>query len=218
MESPGLIVFDVDGTLLPGTSCERLFFRHLLRKRILRLRNLIGFGIRGIALMPRGLAYALKANKGYLRGFSPDYMAGIGREFFKDHVSKRISAKGISRIEEHRRNGDRVMLQSGMPEFLLQNFSEYLAVDEYVGSTLEVNKDMFTGRTIGPFPLAEGKIEVLRPLLEKYRLDWSDLTAYADHYLDRYLLEKVGHPVAVNPRDDLRRIAENKGWPVESFD
>lgn len=218
MESPGLIVFDIDGTLLPGTSCERLFFRHLLHRKIIGLRNLISFGIRGVALIPGGLAYALKANKGYVRGFSPDYMAGIGREFFKDHVSKRISAKGISRIEEHRRNGDKIMLLSGMPEFLLRNFSEHLAIDEYIGSTLEVNKEMFTGRTIGPFPLAEGKIEVLRPLLEKYRLDWSDLTAYADHGLDRCLLEKVGHPVAVNPRDDLKRIAENNGWPVESFD
>ena len=218
MESPGLIVFDIDGTLLPGTSCERLFFRHLLREKIIGLRNLISFGIRGIALMPRGLVYTLKANKGYLRGFSPDYLAGIGREFFKGHVSKRISAKGISRIEEHRRNGDKIMLLSGMPEFLLRNFSEYLNVDEYIGSILEVNAGKFTGRTIGSFPLAEGKIEVLRPLLDKYRINWSDLTAYADHSLDRYLLEKVGHPVAVNPRDDLKRIAESNSWPVESFD
>ena len=218
MERPGLIVFDIDGTLLPGTSCERLFFRHLLHRKIIGLRKLISFGIRGVALIPRGLAYALKANKGYLRGFSPDYMAGIGREFFKDHVSKRISAKGISRIEEHRRNGDTVMLLSGMPEFLLRNFSEHLAVDEYIGSTLEVKADKFTGRTIGPFPLAEGKIEVLRPLLEKYRLDWSELTAYADHGLDRYLLEKVGHPVAVNPGTDLRRLAQRNGWAIERFD
>ncbi len=213
-----MIVFDVDGTLLPGTSCERLFFKHLLHEKIIRLRNLISFGIRGLALMPKGHAYALKANKGYLRGFSPDYIAGIGREFFNDQVLKKISAIGISRIEEHHRNGNTVMLLSGMPEFLLRNFSEHLRVDEQIGSTLEVNADKFTGRTIGPFPLAEGKIEVLRPLLEKYHLDWSDLTAYADHRLDRYLLEKVGHPVAVNPRDDLRRIAENNGWPIESFD
>ncbi len=218
MESPGLIVFDVDGTLLPGTSCERLFFKHLLRKRIIGLRNLISFGIRGLALMPKGHAYALKANKGYLRGFSPDYMTGIGRGFFDDQVSKRISAKGISRLEEHRRNGDNVMLLSGMPEFLLRNFSEYLGVDEQIGSILEIRADKFTGRTIGPFPLAEGKIEVLRPLLIKYRLDWPDLTAYADHDLDRYLLEKVGHPVAVNPRDELRKLATWKGWPIESFD
>ena len=218
MEGSGLIVFDVDGTLLPGTSCERLFFRHLLQKRIIGLRNLISFGMRAIALMPKGRIYAIKANKGYLRGLSPDYMAGIGREFFEDHVSKKISAKGISRIEEHHRNGDKVMLLSGMPEFLLRNFSEYLGLDEYVGSTLEVNSDRFTGRTAGPFPLAEGKIEVLKPLLEKYRLEWSDLTCYADHYLDRFLLDKVGHPVAVNPRGDLRRLAEQKGWAIESFD
>lgn len=218
MESPGLIVFDIDGTLLPGTSCERLFLKHLLQKRIIGLRNLISFGMRAMALMPEGRIYSIKANKGYLRGFSPDYMAGIGREFFEDHVSKRISAKGISRIEEHRKNGHKVMLLSGMPEFLLLNFSEYLGVDEYIGSILEVNSDKFTGRTIGPFPLAEGKIEVLKPLLGKYRLNWSDLTAYADHVLDRNLLEKVGRPVAVNPGYDLKRLAEKKGWAIESFD
>jgi HAD superfamily phosphoserine phosphatase-like hydrolase len=145
-------------------------------------------------------------------------MTGIGRGYFDDQVSKRISAKGLSQLEEHRRNGDTVMLLSGMPEFLLRNFSEYLGVDEYIGSTLEVKADKFTGRTTGLFPLAEGKIEVLRPLLKKYRFDWPDLTAYADHGLDRYLLEKVGHPVVVNPRDDLRRIAEYNGWPIESFD
>lgn len=213
-----MIVFDVDGTLLPGTSCERLFFKHLLHEKIIRLRNLISFAIRGLALMPKGHAYALKANKGYLRGFSPDYMTGIGREFFDDQVSKRISAKGITRLEEHRSNGDKVMLLSGMPEFLLRNFSEYLGVDEQIGSILEIKADKFTGRTIGPFPLAEGKIEVLRPLLEKQRFDWPDLTAYADHRLDRYLLERVGHPVVINPRDDLKRIAENNRWPVEIFD
>jgi len=218
MEGPGLIVFDVDGTLLPGTSCERLFFEHLLRKKIIGLRNIISFAMRAMALMPRGRAYVLKANKGYLRGFSPDYMAGIGREFFENQVIRKISAKGISRIKEHHGDGDKVMLLSGMPEFLLRNFSEYLSVNEYIGSTLEVNADKFTGRTIGCFPLAEGKIEVLRPLLEKYSLNWPDLTAYADHGLDRYLLEKVGHPVAVNPRDDLKRMAKRKGWPIESFD
>ncbi len=218
MENPRLIVFDIDGTLLPGTSCERLFFKHLLHEKIIRLRNLISFGIRGIILIPEGRAYALKANKGYLRGFPPEYMAGIGREFFKDQVSKRISAKGISRIEEHRRNGDNIILLSGMPEFLLRNFSEYLNVSEQIGSILEVDTGKFTGRTIGSFPLATGKIEVLRPLLEKHRLNWSDLTAYADHGLDRYLLEKVGHPVAVNPGADLKKIAKSNGWPVEIFD
>jgi putative phosphoserine phosphatase/1-acylglycerol-3-phosphate O-acyltransferase len=218
VENPRLIVFDVDGTLLPGTSCERLFLSHLLQKRIIGLRNLISLGMRAIELMPKGWIHAVKANKGYLRGLSPDYMIGIGQEFFEDHVSKRISAKGISRIEEHRRDGDSVMLLSGMPEFLLLNFSEHLDADEYTGSVLEVNSDRFTGRTIGPFPLAEGKIEVLKPLLEKYRMEWSELTCYADHYLDRFLLEKVGHPVVVNPHYDLKRLAEQRGWPIESFD
>jgi HAD superfamily hydrolase (TIGR01490 family) len=217
MENSGLIVFDVDGTLLPGTSCERLFFRHLMREGMIRLRNLVGFGLRGIELMPNGLAFVLKANKGYLRGFSRGYIAEIGRVFFKEEVSHKISKKGIMQVKEHLRNGDRTMLLSGMPEFLLRNFSEYLEVDDYVGSVLEVNSDTFTGRTVGAFPLAQGKVEVLEPLLEKHRLSWPQVTAYADHGLDRFLLEKVGSPVAVNPREDLRRIAERRGWRIETF-
>ncbi len=32
------------------------------------------------------------------------------------------------------------------------------------------------------------------------------------------MLEAVGHPHAVNPDKDLRRVAKDRGWPVLSFD
>jgi putative phosphoserine phosphatase/1-acylglycerol-3-phosphate O-acyltransferase len=218
VENTGLVVFDVDGTLLPGTSCERLFVKKLLRDRVLSLTHLLSFGVRAVALMRNGHNFALKANKGYLRGFSPDYMKETGKVFFEENVAKRISQKGISRIERHRRDGGRVMLLSGMPEFLLSNFSGYLGVGESVGSVLEVNSGRFTGRTIGTFPLAQGKVEALKPFLEKGDLAWSDVTAYADHILDRFLLEKVGRPVAVNPGDNLKLVAERRRWEQEIFD
>ena len=31
------------------------------------------------------------------------------------------------------------------------------------------------------------------------------------------MLEVVGHPFAVNPDKELRRVAESRGWPVLSF-
>ncbi|MCS5635889.1 MAG: HAD-IB family hydrolase, partial [Myxococcota bacterium] len=33
----------------------------------------------------------------------------------------------------------------------------------------------------------------------------------------RPLLEKVGHPVAVNPDPRLYRLAQRRGWPVRLF-
>ena len=32
------------------------------------------------------------------------------------------------------------------------------------------------------------------------------------------MLEAVGHPYAVNPDKDLRRIARERGWPILVFD
>ena len=32
------------------------------------------------------------------------------------------------------------------------------------------------------------------------------------------MLEAVGHPHAVNPDKDLRRVAKDRGWPVLVFD
>ena len=31
------------------------------------------------------------------------------------------------------------------------------------------------------------------------------------------MLEAVGHPTAVNPDDELRAIAEDRGWPILDF-
>lgn len=213
-----MIAFDIDGTLLPGTSCERLFVRYLIQNRILRLSNMISLAWRGLALLPKGRVYALKANKGYLRGFRTDHMARIGREFFSKRIVERISKKGIMRLEEHRRKGERILLLSGMPEFLLRNFSEHLGVDDFAGSVLETNEGKFTGRTIGFFPLAKGKVEIIERLLSECQMRWWDVTAYADHELDRFLLEMVGRPVAVNPGPRLRELAEKKGWEIEVFD
>lgn len=218
LESTGLVVFDIDGTLLPGTSCERLFFRFLWNRGEIGAGNLLGIWMQALALSRRGRAFVLKANKGYLRGFSPDYVAGVGSDFFDKNVAGRISRKAISRIELHRRNGDRMLLLSGMPEFLLVNFSRFLGIDEFVGSVLEIKTGKLTGRTVGPFPLAGGKVDVLAPVLARNGVLWSQVTAYADHVLDRDLLEKVGRPVAVNAHAGLRTLAEKNGWERETFD
>jgi phosphoserine phosphatase len=128
MENARLVIFDVDGTLLPGTSCESLFFKYLVKKKILGLRNLINFAIRSIALAPKGGAYIFSANKGYLGGFSSKNMDGVGTDFFNSHIANRISKKSIIKLNEHKNNGDIVVLLSGMPEFLLKNFAAFLKV------------------------------------------------------------------------------------------
>jgi HAD superfamily hydrolase (TIGR01490 family) len=218
MENPGLTIFDIDGTLLPGTSTERLFVGYLVDHKILRLRNLFSFIKQGLVNFPRGRDHVLSANKGYLRGFETDYMIRIGKRFFSEQVAERISKKGIMRLEEHRGRGERILLLSGMPEFLLRNFSEHLGVDDFAGSVLETNDGKLTGRTIGTFPIADGKVEMVERFVIENEIEWNDVTAYGDHYGDRFLLAKAGRAVAVNPGPRMRELAEEKGWGIEIFD
>jgi HAD superfamily hydrolase (TIGR01490 family) len=218
MEKPRLVVFDIDGTLLPGTSCERLFTRYLVSNRIVNLSNLFSFIGRGVALIPRGKSYIISANKGYLRGFSIEYMDKIGKEFFQNQVENKISKKGLTSLTAHKMKDHRVILLSGMPEFLLKNFSRLLKVSEYYGSIMETDNGSFTGKTLGTFPLGKGKVEILESIMKKHDLTWDDVTAYADHYLDRFLLQKVGNPVAANPDKELKSMAEQNSWRIEYFD
>ena len=218
MEKPQLAIFDIDGTLLPGTSCERLFFRYLLKEKILGPGNLLNFAIRGITLAPRGRAYIISANKGYLGGFTTGFMEKIGMDFFQDEIADRIPKRGIIELLEHRMRGHSVILLSGMPEFLLANFSVLLKVAEYHGSVMETDNDKFTGRTLGTFPLGRGKVDIVEKVLKNHGLQWDEVTAYADHYNDRFLLQKVGKPVVVNPERRLKNIAERNDWRIEYFD
>jgi HAD superfamily hydrolase (TIGR01490 family) len=215
-EPQNIIVFDIDGTILPGISFERLLVEHLFQKKILRPRHAFYFMRRGFTLLFRSLTSVTKANKGYLRNFSVDYMTKLGEDFFNISVAPRISKTAVERIKLHQKNGDRVILLSGMPDFLCQNFARHLGVTEFNGSVTEIKDGKFTGKTLGPFPLGKGKIEALEEIIVGQPLaNWSAVTFYGDHWLDRFLLAKVGHPVAVNPKEKLLQLAKEKGWQVE---
>ena len=56
----------------------------------------------------------------------------------------------------------------------------------------------------------------LQQWLEDQGLTWSDIrsTFYSDSINDLPLLEKVNHPVATNPDDRLRSLAQQRGWPI----
>jgi phosphoserine phosphatase len=51
-------------------------------------------------------------------------------------------------------------------------------------------------------------------MAEEMRLDLTRCYAYGDSLHDRWLLEAVGKPAAVNPSNDLAEIARMRGWAL----
>ena len=55
-------------------------------------------------------------------------------------------------------------------------------------------------------------------MAEREGIDLAESYAYSDSESDLPMLRAVGHPVAVNPDAELRRVAREEGWRVMRFD
>src|SRR5260370_37448041 len=62
--------------------------------------------------------------------------------------------------------------------------------------------------------IGEAKVRGGRQIAAELNLDLARCYAYGDSAHDRWLLEAVGRPAAVNPSGELERIAMRRGWAI----
>ena len=78
------------------------------------------------------------------------------------------------------------------------------------------NDGVYTGR-LEQRLYGTAKAEALAEFAIVEDVELASSTAYSDSHSDVPFLEAVGNPVAVNPDRELRRTAEERGWPVLRF-
>ncbi|MCI0595812.1 MAG: HAD-IB family hydrolase [candidate division Zixibacteria bacterium] len=210
----GVAIFDVDRTILAKTSTERLFFRYLFTRGELHVSGLLFFLWQFLLHLRRPEWRLIKSNKGYLKGLPVKEIEAGVPVFFDRIIRSRLVAETVARVKKHLQNGEEVFLLSGMPEFLLAHYAKELGVAHYWGTKVAAKDGVFTGRFEGHFPFGPAKAEILRQLAKEQNWDLSRSYAYADHHTDVSFLELVGHPVAANPDEKLRRIAKERGWEI----
>ena len=91
-----------------------------------------------------------------------------------------------------------------------------LGADDVIATQLEIVDGKYTGE-IEYYAYAEEKARAIRALAEERGYDLEGSFAYSDSITDVHMLEVVGHPHAVNPDRELRKVAIAKGWPVLVF-
>jgi hypothetical protein len=67
------------------------------------------------------------------------------------------------------------------------------------------------------YAMGPGKAEAMLALAEQDDIDLEGSYAYSDSITDLPMLETVGNPVAVNPEKELRKVAEEREWPILEF-
>lgn len=208
-------VFDLDGTLLPGTSMERMFWRCLLRRRRLPTRNIIHFISRGLAgARKAGLQSLLKSNKSYVRGLTVSGVRLLAADCYRRRISPRLAPKGKEAVESLRRQGYKIMIISGAPDFLAELLKAEYAPDLIISTGLEIDSGRYTGRMSTLHPYGQRKTSILAGLAEKEDLDFEHSIAFADHPSDIPHLAMFGRAVVVNPKRRLRRYARRHGWKI----
>jgi alcohol-forming fatty acyl-CoA reductase len=224
--------FDLDGTLIARPSLERRFFAELRQRRAIALANYFLWLAGAAWLAPRGIRMMRYANKMYLRGLRSGQVGserergqsprqGLGQP---EMAVPRFFPEGVDQVAWHAQRGHAIVLVSGTLAPLAQEMALALVMRLAVrgiaasvavcATRLEENDGRWTGRIVGDAMFGKGKGRAVQQMAVDKGLELAQCYAYGDNVSDRWMLEAVGRPVAVNPSWRLMSLARRKSWPV----
>lgn len=212
----GAAFFDLDRTLIAensGILYARWERRHRRISRLQLAQGLIWGGLYHLSLVD--IDKAFRSALAHYVGTADAELDARTRTWFAAEVRHRLLPAARAAIHRHR--------QAGQKTVLLTNSSCYAArvacadwqLDDWLANVFTVDGQ---GRLDGGVetPLCYGQGKVLRA--ERWAADAGvDLARswfYTDSLSDLPMLERVGHPVVVQPDPRLRREARRRGWPI----
>lgn len=211
-------IFDLDRTLLPGSSLV-LLGKALVERGVIPRSVLARHAAQAAIFSRRGLADGRIARLresllAAAAGRDHDQIVSVAREVGGEMASNSYPAARWL-LRQHQEAGDFCIVLSASPQELVEAVAAALGAHRAVGTCAEVVDGRLTGRLFGPFCHGPGKLERLATDLGPVEL--ASATAYADSASDLPLLSSCGHPVAVNPDRRLWKAAQAAGWPVLRF-
>ena len=139
-------------------------------------------------------------------------------KFMKAIVQKSIKPQALALVREHQAAGDEVVIVTATNEFVTRPIAAAFGVPELIAINLarDPASHWFTGEIAGTPSFREGKVTRVAAWLQEKNLSWDQVesTFYSDSINDLPLLEKVTYPVATNPDEHLRAIAQARGWRI----
>jgi HAD superfamily hydrolase (TIGR01490 family) len=138
-------------------------------------------------------------------------------EFMHTKIDPIVLPAARALVERHRTVGDTLLIVTATNAFITAPIAERLGVAHLIATVPEQIDGRFTGEVAGTPAFQEGKVIRLNAWLQDRGEDLAGSSFYSDSHNDVPLLERVEHPVAVDPDEALRRHATERGWPVISL-
>lgn len=211
-----LAIFDLDDTLIGGNS-PSLWTAYLADLGWLDRESFIPREQELVALyaalqisLEDYLAFSVQPLVGRTKA-EVDYVAG---PFVEEVIEPLIHSDAMRAIAGHRAAGDRILIVSASPTFLVEAIAERLGIEEVLATELELQQGFYSGGLVGIPCAREGKILRLEQWLAERGARLAGAHFYSDSRNDLPLLCHVEHPHAVNPDAALREHAERHGWDI----
>ncbi len=138
-------------------------------------------------------------------------------QFIHEIIEPVILPAAIDLVEEHRSKGDTLMVITATNRFVTEPIVNKFGIDHLLATTPEFIDGRYTGKFIDTPCYQHGKITHLENWLQTSAENLDNSWFYSDSHNDIPLLNRVDHPIAVDPDEKLLDHAEQNQWRVISL-
>ena len=212
--------FDLDKTIL-ATSSALAFARPFYRGGLIGRSDVIRSAYAQFIFLASGADHdQMETMRRYMSDLVTGWDVAKVREIVAETIDVIIDPavydEAVALMEAHRAEGRDIVIISSSGTEVVEPIGERLGADVAIGTQLVVEDGRYTGEILY-YAYGEGKARAMRELADERGYDLTRSYAYTDSVTDLPMLDAVGHPTAVNPDADLRRIASERNWPVVDF-
>jgi HAD superfamily hydrolase (TIGR01490 family) len=212
--------FDLDKTILAKSSALA-FARPFYRGRLIGRSDVIRSAYAQFIFLASGADHdQMETMRRYMSslvtGWDVAKVREIVAETIDDIIDPAIYDEAVALIEGHRAAGRDIVIISSSGTEVVEPIGARLGADIAVGTQLAIDDGKYTGEILF-YAYGEAKADAVRDLAQERGYELGACYAYTDSVTDLPMLDAVGHPTAVNPDSELRRIASERGWPVVDF-
>jgi HAD superfamily hydrolase (TIGR01490 family) len=150
------------------------------------------------------------------RGWPADRVREIVARHLDELIVPYVYDEARVLLDAHRTAGEDVIIVSASGHEMVGPIGALLGAALVIATRMEIAEGCYTGQ-IEFYAYGPAKAERVRELAGERGYRLADCSAYSDSITDLPMLEAVGHPHAVNPDRELRRLARLRGWPVLAF-
>jgi HAD superfamily hydrolase (TIGR01490 family) len=214
-----LALFDLDNTLLSGDS-DYEWGQFLVRKNLVNKKTYETANIRFYEQYKQGKldiyewsAFAFKP----LSERSMEELAQLHQEYMQQVIQPIMGDIAKAVIEQHRQRGHTLIVITATNSFVTRPIVDAFGIEHLIATESKIINGRYSTQVDGIPCFNKGKVERLTAWLKQNNKSLKGSYFYSDSHNDVPLLEKVDHPIAVDPDETLKALAKQRGWKITSF-